>query len=104
MGLSRHQKVKRVLMNFDLCSMTIASSKSSFDDVCFAATIERIENARSASDTDSVPSAESLRPANGKTSGPRWHWQLRFTRHTWFTRGSTSLPTSSGFDPKILTC
>ena len=39
--------------------------------VCLAAIIERIENARRASCTDNVPSAESLRPPNGNTSGPR---------------------------------
>ena len=47
-----------------------------------AAIIERIEKERSASVTDSVPSALSLRPVKGKTSGPRWHWQLMFTRQT----------------------
>jgi len=65
------QKMKRVLMNFDLCSTTIASSKFSLASVCFAATIERMENERSASETDNVPSAQSLPPANGNTSGPR---------------------------------
>lgn len=43
--------------------------------VYFAATIERMENERSASVTDEVPSAESFLPVNGKPSGPRWHWQ-----------------------------
>ena len=72
--------------------------------VCLVATIERIENARSASVTDSVPSAESLRPVKGKTSGPRWHWQLMLTRQTWLTSGSTSRPIWSGLVPKMLTC
>ena len=31
-----------------------------------------IEKIRRASETDSVPSAESLRPVNGNASGPRW--------------------------------
>src|SRR5947199_341669 len=49
-----------------------------------------MENARRASVTDSVPSAESLRPLNGNVSGPRWHWLLMFTRQTWLTSGSMS--------------
>src|SRR5437867_8854112 len=73
------QKMKRVLTNFDLCWTTMASSRSSPVSVCFTATIDRMEKARNASVTDNVPSAESLRPANGNTSGPRWHWQLMFT-------------------------
>ena len=80
------------------------SSSCSLAAVCLAATIERIENERSASVTDSVPSAESLRPVNGNTSGPRWHWQLMLTRQTWLTRGSTSAPIRSGSALKMLTC
>jgi hypothetical protein len=56
--------MKSVLMNFDWCSCTMVLSSALFASVCLAATIERIENARNASLTDSVPSAESLRPAN----------------------------------------
>ena len=59
---------------------------------------------RNASVTDSVPSAESLRPVKGNTSGPRWHWQLMLTRQTWFTSGSTRLAIWSGLVPKIDTC
>src|ERR1700674_703105 len=98
------QKMNRVLMNFDLCPSTIVSSNALLASVCLVATIERIENARKASVTDSVPSAESLRPANGKTSGPRWHWQLMLTRQTWLTSGSTSAPICPGLEPKTLTC
>src|SRR3954467_14560079 len=78
----RGQKVNRVLMKFDLCSLTMASSSRLLSSVCLAAIIERIENERSASVTDRVPSAESFRPVNGNTSGPRWHWQLMLTRQT----------------------
>ena len=74
------------------------------DSVCLAAIIERIEKERSASVTDSVPSALSLRPVKGKTSGPRWHWQLMLTRQTWLTSGSTSAPILSGLVLKMLTC
>ena len=30
----------------------------------------------------STPTADRLRPANGNTSGPRWHWRFRLMRHT----------------------
>ena len=46
------QKVNRVLMKFDLCSCTMASSSRLLASVCLAAIIERIENERSASVTD----------------------------------------------------
>lgn len=76
------QKINRVLINVDLCPSTI-SSNSAFDPlVALAAIMVRIEKARSASLTDKVPSAESFLPVNGNTSGPRWHWQLIFTRQT----------------------
>ena len=42
----------------------------------FVATVVRIENTLRASDTDSVPSAESFLPLNGRVSGPLWHWAL----------------------------
>ena len=71
-----------MLMKFDLCSFTMASSSRLLSSVCLAAIIERIENERSASVTDKVPSAESFLPVKGKTSGPRWHWQLMLTRQT----------------------
>ena len=67
----------------------------------FAATRVRMEKTRSASETESVPSAESLRPVNGNVSGPRWHWLLRLTRHTWFTSGSTSRAIVPGSLPKM---
>jgi len=41
---------------------------------------------------------------NGKRSGPRWHWLLRLTRHTWLTSGSTSRAISPASLPKIDTC
>jgi len=84
-----------VLMKLDRCSFTIAFNNRLLASVCLVATIERIEKDRRASLTDKVPSAESLRPVKGNTSGPRCHWQLMLTRETWLTRGSTSLPTSS---------
>src|SRR4051812_34184385 len=98
------QKVNRVLMKFDLCSFTMASSSRLLSSVCLAAIIDRIENERSTSVTDSVPSAESFRPVNGNTSGPLWHWQLMLTRQTWLTSGSTSFPIRSGSSLKIDTC
>ena len=57
-----------MLMKFDLCSFTMASSSRLLSSVCLAAIIERIENERSASVTDKVPSAESFRPVTGNTS------------------------------------
>ena len=54
---------------FDTIDLMIAR----FASVSFAATSVRIVKTRSASLTDSVPSAESFRPVNGKVSGPRWH-------------------------------
>src|SRR3954468_14259570 len=83
---------------------TMVSSNYLLFSVCFVATIERIEKDRRASVTDNVPSAKSLRPVNGNTSGPRWHWQLMFTRLTWLTNGSTSEPIRSGSALKMLTC
>ena len=74
--------MKPVLMNLDVRCCTIASSSCSLAAVCLVATIERMENERNASVTDRVPYAESLRPVNGNTSGPRWHWQLMLTRQT----------------------
>ena len=44
----------------------------------------------SASDTESVPWADDLRPEKGKVSGPRWHWLLRLTRHTELASASSS--------------
>ena len=41
-----------------------------FKSVCLAATSVRMEKTRKASDTESVPSAESFRPVKGKVSGP----------------------------------
>ena len=50
--------------------------------VCLAATLVRIEKERSASCTDSVPSAEFLRPTVGNTTALHWHWLLMLTRPT----------------------
>ena len=61
-----------------------------------------MEKTRKASDTESVPSAESLRPVKGKVSGPRWHWQLILTRQTWLTSGSINRAIRSGSLPKML--
>lgn len=96
--------MKSVWMNFDLWLRVISSSSFLLGSVCLAAIIERIEKDRSASVTESVPSAESLRPVKGKMSGPRWHCQLMLTRQTWFTSGSTSVPMSSALVEKMLTC
>ncbi len=76
--------------NRELRSLTIAVMMARFASWSLAATSVRIVNTRSASVTDRVPSAESLRPVNGKVSGPRWHWLLMLTRQTWLTRGSIS--------------
>lgn len=67
-------------------------------------TIVRIENARSASLTDSVPSAESLRPVNGKVSGPRRHCVFTLMRQTWFTSASMSREIRPGSVPNSATC
>ena len=48
-----------VLMKFERWSRTMSASSRLEFSVCLAATIERIENERSASVTESVPSAES---------------------------------------------
>ncbi len=69
-----------------------------------AATRVRIEKTRSASETERVASALSLRPVNGKSSGPRWHWELMFTRHTWFTKTSINWAISLESFPKIDAC
>ena len=49
---------------------------------------------RSASVTESVPSALALRPVNGNASGPRWHWLFRVMRDTCGASASTSRPTA----------
>ena len=97
-------KIKSVDKKLDLFSLTISVIIFLFTGVSFAATRVRIENARNASATESVPSAESLRPLNGNTSGLRWHWLLIFTRQTWFTSWSIKPAITCESDPKILTC
>ena len=69
-----------------------------------AATSVRMLKTRRASETESVPSAESLRPVNGKVSGPRCHWLLRLTRQTWLTSGSMSRASCAGSVPNTLSC
>ena len=83
-------RMKSVERNLDFLSLRIALMICLLASFCFAATRVRIANTLKASDTDSVPSAESFRPVNGKESGPRWHWQFTFTRHTRKTKGRTS--------------
>ena len=94
----------RVLKNEELPSSTISLKRCLLASFIFVATSERMENERKASVTDKVPSALSLRPVNGNTSGPRWHWALIFTRLTSVTNGSISDDTSSASLLKILTC
>ena len=60
-----------VLKKLESFELTISLSSFLFLSVSLVATNERIENDRSASTTDNVPSALSFLPVNGKTSGPR---------------------------------
>ena len=64
MSLVRKREVSCCMM--DLTNLRPSAS-------CLAATMDRMLKARRASVTDSVPSAEFLRPVKGKISGPRWH-------------------------------
>jgi len=82
-------------------SLTMVFSRFLLESVTFAATSDLMENDRSASKTESVPSALSFLPVNGKTSGPRCAWQLIFTRLTRFTKGSISFETSIGSSLKF---
>eukprot|EP00966_Prymnesium_polylepis_P329217 7384957-Prymnesium_polylepis.1 len=50
--------------------------------VSLDATTDSIETVLSASVTERVPSADDLRPVNGKVSGLRWHCALTLTRPT----------------------
>jgi hypothetical protein len=98
------QKMKSVERKLDILPTTMSLTRallSSFDAV---ATTVRIENARSASLTESVPSAESLRPVNGNVSGPRRHWLLRLMRDTWFTSASTRKAIFFRSRPNSATC
>ncbi len=88
--------MKSVDRKFDLRPRTIPLIRRLLTSLALAATSVRMEKTRSASETDSVPSAESLRPVNGKVSGPRWHWLLRLTRQTWLTSGSISRAIAAG--------
>ena len=98
------QKMNPVLMKLDLWCRTMVLSSCLFAPSASSRPSSGSRRTRSASVTDSVPSAESLRPVNGNTSGPRWHWQLMLTRQTWLTSGSTSAPICAGPVPKMLTC
>ena len=89
-------------MDFLLRTMSEISSLLGAEPL--AATSVRMEKARNASLTESVPSAESFRPVKGNVSGPRCHWLLMLTRHTWLTMGSISAATASGSVPKMLAC
>jgi hypothetical protein len=65
--------MKSVERNRELRFVTIVVKIRLFASVSLAATSVRIEKTLSASETDSVPSAESFLPVKGKISGPRWH-------------------------------
>ena len=56
------------------------------------ATTDSMLTVLSASDTESVPRADDLRPVKGNVSGPRWHWELMLTRPTESASASTSGP------------
>jgi len=81
------QKMKSVERKFDWRFRRISAMSALLAPSALAATSVRIEKTRSASETDSVPSAGVLAARNGNESGPRWHWLLMFTRQTWLTRG-----------------
>ena len=55
--------------------------------VALPATRVSVENARRASETLIVPSAEERRPEKGSSSGERPHCVLRLTRPTWLGFG-----------------
>ena len=76
------QRINRVDRKLDSWLCTMALIMALFSGVCLVVTTVRIENDRNAAVTESVPSAESLRPVNGKVSGPRWHCALILTRET----------------------
>lgn len=88
----------------DLPVSTTLVSSARFLSSSLVATIERMENTRSASLIDSVPAALFLRPVNGKVSGPRWHWALMLMRLTWWTRMSVSWAISEGSVEKMDAC
>ncbi len=80
--------MKSVDRKRELRSVTIVRMIALLASVSLAATRVRMVKTLRASETESVPSAESFRPVNGNVSGPRWHWLLRLTRQTWLTSGS----------------
>ena len=63
-------KIKSVERKFDFRSLTMFVIIDLFISSSLAATRVLIENTRSASETDKVPSAESFLPVKGKVSGP----------------------------------
>ena len=63
-----------------------------------------IENARNASLTLKVLTAESLRPVNGYTSGPLWQALFMFTLQTKLTKISIKGANSCVLVPNTLTC
>ena len=67
----KSQNIYSVLRNNDSLFLIIVLIICLFSAVAFVATNVLIENTRSASETESVPSAESFLPLNGKDSGPR---------------------------------
>lgn len=89
---------------FDVPFDRISCARSTLAGVFFTATMLRIEKQRSASEIDRVPSAESLRPAKGNTSGPRWHWLLRLSRHWSWAVWSIHQPATSALVVNSASC
>lgn len=75
------QKIKSVDKKLDLSSFNIFVMICLLRSFALAAARLLIENTRKASETESVPSAESFLPVKGKVSGPRWHCELILTLH-----------------------
>ena len=86
--------MKSVLMKLEAPVRSRLSTIRSLYSLFWNDTKVRIEKERKASCTLKVPTAESLRPVKGNTSGPLWHKLLRFTLQSIFTsisiRGESS--------------
>ena len=67
------QRMKSVERKRELRSVRMDLMSRRLSSVPLAATSVRIVKTLRASETDSVPSAESFLPVKGKASGPRWH-------------------------------
>ena len=71
---------------------------------CLPATTVSVEKARSASETDMVPSAEERRPENGSSSGERPHCVFRLTRPTAVASTSTRGAAAAAERVKMAAC